>query len=71
MQYQTKKTGMYSVNIQDTKKVLALASNNGCTYIVHAMLGRKQYLDQYNATPVERHEFARKILRAVSLYADK
>jgi len=41
-------------------------------YIVQGMLGRKKYLDEYNAQPLEkRQEFARKILKAVNLYADK
>lgn len=36
------------------------------------MLGRKQYLDQYYHQPLEkRQEFARKILKTVSIWSDK
>jgi hypothetical protein len=38
-------------------------------YIVQGMLGRKQYLDEYNHQPLNiRQQFARKILRAVNVY---
>jgi hypothetical protein len=38
-------------------------------YIVQGMLGRKQYLDEYNRQPLNiRQQFARKILRAVNVY---
>lgn len=41
-------------------------------YVVQGMLGRKKYLDQYMALPLaDKQAFAKKILKVVSIYADK
>jgi integrase-like protein len=41
-------------------------------YIAQGMLGRRAYLHQYNRQPLEkRQEFARKILKAVSIHSEK
>lgn len=41
-------------------------------YVAQGMLGRKQYLDQYLRLPLEKkQEYAKKILKAVSIYSDK
>lgn len=41
-------------------------------YIVQGMLGRKQYLDEYNRQPLEKkREYAKKILKAVSIHIDE
>lgn len=42
------------------------------TYVAQAMLGRGAYLDEYYIQPLDkRQEFARKILKAVSMLVDK
>lgn len=53
------------------KRWFSLAIASGVPeYIVQGMLGRKQYLDEYNRQPLNiRQQFARKILRAVNVYA--
>ena len=55
------------------KRWFSLAIASGVPeYIVMGMLGRKQYLDEYNRQPLaKKQEFARKILRAVNVYADE
>lgn len=41
-------------------------------YVAQGMLGRKKYLDQYMALPLDqKREFAKKILRKTSVYASK
>lgn len=53
------------------KRWFSIAIASGVpAYIVHGMLGRKEYLDEYNRQPLhKKQEFARKILRNVSIYS--
>lgn len=66
------KLGKFHLKVYE-KRFYSLAIGAGVPdEIVQAMLGRKQYLDQYLRMPlVKKQEFAAKILRAVSIYRDK
>lgn len=64
------KFGKYHMKIFK-KRWFTLAISAGVPeYVAQAMLGRKKYLDQYMALPLDqKREFAKKILRKVALYA--
>jgi hypothetical protein len=64
--------GKYHLKIYK-KRWFTLAISAGVPeYVVQGMLGRKKYLDQYMALPLEdKRAFAKKILKIVSIYADK
>lgn len=66
------KYGKYHIKVFK-KRWFSLAIMTGVPeYIVQGMLGRRQYLDQYMRVPLDKkREFARKILRAVSIYRDE
>lgn len=64
------KFGKYHMKIYK-KRWFTLAVASGVPeYVAQAMLGRKKYLDQYMALPLDqKREFAKKILRKVSIYS--
>ena len=63
------KFGKYHLKIFK-KRWFSIAKSAVDIYVAQAMLGRSEYLDQYDADPPEkRREAARKILKAVDIYA--
>lgn len=66
------KYGKYHLKVYK-KRWFSLAMAAGVPeYVAQGMLGRKRYLDQYDRLPLaEKQAFAKKILKVVSVYADK
>lgn len=63
------KFGKYHLKVFK-KRWFSIATSVVDDYVAHGMLGRGAYLDEYMAHPLEkRREFARKILKAVNIYA--
>ena len=63
--------GKYHLKVYK-KRWFTMAVTAVPTYVAQAMLGRGAYLDEYYIQPLDkRQEFARKILKAVSMLVDK